>query len=73
MRLAITLLFISLLTCFAVSKNIRLLQFNDPLCSQYNSDGTVCLQCAYRAYFDIVKNKCQPVDSSCQTWNLSNG
>ena len=73
MKFAIALLLISLLTCITVSKNIRLLQFSDPLCQKYNNDGTVCLQCAYRAYFDIVARKCVAVNSACNTWNLSNG
>ena len=50
-----------------------MLQFNDTLCTKYNPDGTVCLQCAYRAFFDPYTESCQSVNDFCASWNLTNG
>jgi len=58
---------------------IRMLQqnnetaYNDTLCAKFSQDGTVCLQCAYRAYFDPISDMCEKVDDLCATWDLRNG
>ena len=62
---------IILLTTHA--STIRILQYNDPLCAVYNTDGTVCLQCILRAYYDPVSEVCRKVNDECATWNLTNG
>jgi len=70
---------IEMLTVLAVlffsaqTSTIRFLQFNDTLCAKWNSDGTTCLQCAYRAYYDVNTGKCTEVNNQCQTWDLANG
>lgn len=42
----------------------------NPLCHQWN--GTVCLSCATRSYFD-AKQICQPVSDYCWTFDPLNG
>lgn len=55
------------------TSTIRLLEFNDTLCAKFTPDGSTCLQCAYRAYYDITTESCQNVNPNCLTWNLANG
>ncbi len=47
--------------------------YNDTLCARYNSDGTVCLECAYRSFYDNSTGVCTNVDGSCKTWDNFNG
>ena len=56
---------LSVLFITTQTATIRMLQFNDTLCAKWNSDGTTCLQCAYRAYYDITTGKCQNVNPDC--------
>lgn len=50
--------FLSVLFITTNTATIRMLQFNDTLCAKWNSDGTTCLQCAFRAYYDSTTGKC---------------
>jgi hypothetical protein len=64
---------LSLLCLTVHSETIRVLQYNDTLCAKWNTDGSVCLQCAYRAFFYPITNSCENVSPECQTWNLGDG
>ena len=35
-------------------------------------DGTRCLECSYRAYFNS-ENVCTPISDNCNTWDLATG
>jgi hypothetical protein len=41
-------------------------------CRSYSKDGTTCVLCSDRFYMDST-GLCQPVSSSCQTYNQTSG
>ena len=54
-----TFVLLSILFITTQTATIRNLQSDDNLCARWNSDRTLCLQCTFRAYYDIVTGKCQ--------------
>lgn len=52
--------------------NIRNLLWDDPLCNTFSADGSYCVKCSFRAYFNS-NGDCKQVSDNCQTWNQNNG
>jgi hypothetical protein len=55
------------------TETFRLLQNNGTFCLRWSADGSACLQCTFRSFFDINSGQCQKVGETCETWNLANG
>lgn len=72
MRSKLVLLILTL-SYLGISSQNRILQWNDPNCSEWSSDGLTCLKCDVRAYYDTVDKKCYRVDDLCKTWSETNG
>ena len=51
MKIQILVLIVTL-CCLTQSSTYRLLSYDDPLCSEWNTDGIVCLRCAFHAFFN---------------------
>ncbi len=65
---------LTLLVCSTLCQQSRSLQgWEDPFCSEWSDDGTICKKCAERTYYNSDQKKCLKVNDNCKTWNKANG
>ena len=66
-------LILGIIVVLSSSESIRILQSNNPLCERFTPDGTICLQCSFRSYFDVLTKLCKKVNDQCKSWDLTTG